>query len=91
MDAIFQVTVKVHDRNVETTFGMQEGAKDVDITLLGEILKIFTGDQKKIKNLIDKYYGEDNIPADEKPEDTDQEAARAAEDGAGNADTDTVQ
>lgn len=88
MEAIFQVTVKVHDRNVDTTFGMEEGAKDVELNLLGEILKIFTADQKKIKNLIDKYYGEENIPADEKSEDTTQVAAPADGEGAGNTDND---
>ena len=91
MEAIFQVKVKVHDRNVDTAFGMEEGAKDVDINLLGEILKIFTGDQKKIKNIIDKYYGEKNIPADEKPEDTAQVAAPAAGEGAGNTDNDNAE
>ena len=57
MNASFDVTIKIENRSVETAFGMQEGAKNMDVNLLGQVLKIITDSQKKIKNMVDRYYG----------------------------------
>lgn len=75
MNVTFDITIKIDNRNVETAFGMQEGAKDMDVNLLGQVLKIITDTQKKIKTQVDRYYGvTPEAPAQEAPaEGTQQE------------------
>lgn len=57
MKATFDVTIKIDNRNVETSFGMKEGAQDVDANLTGLVLKIITNAQKELKEQFDRYYG----------------------------------
>lgn len=57
MNATFDVTIKIDNRNVETNFGMKEGAQDMDVNLLGQVLKVITDTQKKVKTMVDRYYG----------------------------------
>lgn len=57
MNATFDVTIKIDNRNVETSFGMKEGAQDMDVNLLGQVLKVITDTQKKVKTMVDRYYG----------------------------------
>ena len=57
MNASFDVTIKIDNRNVETSIGMKEGAQDMDVNLLGQVLKIITDTQKKVKTQVDRYYG----------------------------------
>ena len=45
---------------------MKEGATNMDINLLSQILKVVTDTEKKIKTQVDKYYGiAQEIPAAE--------------------------
>ena len=47
MKATFDVTIKIDNRNVEISFGMKDGAQDVDTNLTGLVLKIITNAQKE--------------------------------------------
>ena len=57
MKATFDVTIKIDNRNVEISFGMKDGAQDVDTNLTGLVLKIITNAQKELKEQFDRYYG----------------------------------
>lgn len=66
MNATFDVTIEIDGKKVATNFGMKEGATNMDINLLSQILKVVTDTEKKIKTQVDKYYGiAQEIPAAE--------------------------
>lgn len=70
MNATFDVTIKIDERNVSANFGIKEGAADLDVNLFGQILKVITDIEKKIKRQVDTFYSmtPENIPVDDQKE-----------------------
>ncbi len=58
MKAILNIQVVIDNRNVVTKLGMGEGMDDVEITLMQNVLKIMSDVQKKVKQQVDRFYGD---------------------------------
>lgn len=62
MKATFNFKVSLDERNVNVCFGMEEGAKDLNIDLVSRLLKIFADVEKKVNAQVDNFFDNFNRP-----------------------------